>query len=108
MKTAPIEIRPRELEEMLRNGEAVHLVDVRAGWEHELVALPGDTLIPLHTLGARAHELDRSGRIVVYCHHGVRSYMAAVALREAGFEALSLAGGIDLWAAEIDSSIKRY
>lgn len=108
MKIEPLEISPQALEEMLRSGEPIHLVDVRAGWEHQLVALPDNLLIPLHTLGARAHELDRGKKIVVYCHHGVRSYMAAVALREAGFEALSLAGGIDRWAAEIDPSMKRY
>jgi rhodanese-related sulfurtransferase len=108
MKIEPLEISPQALDEMMRNGEPIHLIDVRAGWEHEKVALPGNQLIPLYTLGARAHELDREKKIVVYCHHGVRSYMAAVALREAGFEALSLAGGIDRWAAEIDPAMKRY
>ena len=70
MRIEPLEISPQALDEMLRSEEPFHLVDVRAGWEHELVALPDNLLIPLHTLGARAHELDRGKKIVVYCHHG--------------------------------------
>jgi rhodanese-related sulfurtransferase len=47
--------------------------------------------------------------IVCYCHHGVRSLSAAAILRQAGFgNAVSLAGGIDLWSRVIDPSVPRY
>jgi rhodanese-related sulfurtransferase len=39
----------------------------------------------------------------------VRSLSAAAILRQAGFpEALSLAGGIDLWSRIVDPSVPRY
>lgn len=105
------EIAPEALAERLRRGEPVYLLDVRQEWEHETARLPGDVLIPLPELPARLDEVRPApGQLVVaYCHHGVRSLGAAAILREAGFaEALSLAGGIDLWSRAIDPSIPRY
>lgn len=103
-----IEITPAQLDERRKKGEPLQLVDVRNPWEHEIAAIEGDTLIPLHTLAARIQDLDRDRPVVVYCHHGSRSYLATRALRQAGFEAYSLQGGIDRWAGEIDRSLKRY
>ena len=102
------EITPAELRDLRASGQPFQLVDVREAWEHEMVALPGDVLIPLRTLPARLHELDRSRAVVVYCHHGARSMLAARTLERAGYEATSLAGGIERWATEIDPSMKRY
>jgi sulfur-carrier protein adenylyltransferase/sulfurtransferase len=103
-----IEITPAELDEKRRRGEPLQLVDVRNPWEHQIAAIEGDTLIPMHTLAARIQDLDRGKPVVVYCHHGSRSFLATHALRQAGFEAYSLQGGIDRWTNEIDRSLKRY
>lgn len=103
-----IEITPAQLEERRKRGEPHQLVDVRNPWEHEIVAIEGDTLIPMHTLAARIQDLDRSRPVIVYCHHGSRSFLATHALRQAGFDASSLQGGIDRWTSEIDPSLKRY
>lgn len=103
-----IEITPAELDQKRRNGEPLQIVDVRNPWEHEIASIEGDVLIPLHTLGARIQDLDRTRPAVVYCHHGSRSFMAAHALRQAGFEAYSLQGGIDRWTSEIDRKLRRY
>jgi rhodanese-related sulfurtransferase len=55
------------------------------------------------------NELDRHATIVVYCHHGVRSALAAQWLSEQGFPAVrNLAGGIDAWAEEVDETMPRY
>jgi rhodanese-related sulfurtransferase len=106
-----MEIGPKQLEEKLRRGEPIWLLDVRHEWEHQLARLPGEALIPLHELQARLDEVQPppGAEIVCYCHHGVRSLSAAALLREAGFaNALSLAGGIDLWSRLIDPSVPRY
>jgi rhodanese-related sulfurtransferase len=42
------------------------------------------------------------------CHHGIRSAHAVHHLREAGYDAVNLTGGIDAWSCEIDNKIKRY
>jgi rhodanese-related sulfurtransferase len=106
-----MEIGPEQLAEKLRRGERVWLLDVRHEWEHQLARLPGEALIPLHELPARLDEVQppEGAEIVCYCHHGVRSLSAAAILRQAGFgNALSLAGGIDLWSRAIDPSVPRY
>ncbi|MBM7506068.1 ThiF family adenylyltransferase [Agromyces aurantiacus] len=85
------------------------LLDVREPWEAEVAAIPGATLIPLHELGARAHELDAEASLVVYCHLGVRSRLAAERLVAAGFaDVRNLAGGIDAWSRAVDPSVERY
>ncbi len=103
-----LEITPRELSDMRARGDVFQLVDVRAPWEHDLASIQGDVLIPLQNLAASAGQLDPSIPVVVYCHHGARSYAAARALREAGYDATSLRGGIDLWSLQIDPTVGRY
>jgi rhodanese-related sulfurtransferase len=105
------EIGPEQLAEKLRRGERVWLLDVRHEWEHQLARLPGQAVIPLHELPARLDEVQppEGAEIVCYCHHGVRSLSAAAILRGAGFgNAVSLAGGIDLWSRLVDPSVPRY
>ena len=102
-----LEILPDELQRRLG---AVYLLDVRQEWEHALAKLPGDVLIPLHELQERLDEVRPApGQLVVaYCHHGVRSLSAAAFLRHHGVEAVSLAGGIDLWSRTVDPAVPRY
>jgi rhodanese-related sulfurtransferase len=106
-----MEIGPRQLAERLRRGDRLWLLDVRHHWEHELARLPDQALIPLHELPSRLDEIEPGPdtQIVCYCHHGIRSLSAAALLREAGFnDAVSLAGGIDLWSELVDPSVPRY
>lgn len=106
--TDPLEIEATDLKRMMEGREPMQLVDVRAPWEHSIVALEGDLLVPLPSLGARVAELDRARKVVLYCHHGSRSWVAARALRDAGYDAVSLRGGIDGWARTIDPSLPKY
>jgi adenylyltransferase/sulfurtransferase len=78
------------------------LVDVREPYEHERRHLDGDVLVPL----AQLLELPTAvtGPVVAYCETGVRSRRAALALRAAGIEALSLRGGIASRISATDSS----
>lgn len=91
------------------------LLDVRTLSEAEICALPGSRLLPLQGLEAGLDDLkaeldDRLDTpIVVYCHHGRRSLTATHMLRAAGFsDVRSLAGGIHLWATDIDPSVRTY
>jgi len=103
------EISAKEAADLLREGKA-RFIDVREPWEFETARLPGSVLMPMGDVPARAHqELDPDERLVILCHHGMRSLNVAVWLRNQGFEqAQSLAGGIDAWSAEVDPSIARY
>jgi rhodanese-related sulfurtransferase len=105
------EISPPELAAKLKAGEKISLLDVRQVWEHELAALPNSVLIPLDELLRRVDEVQAlSGSpVVVYCHHGVRSFHAAAFLMRCGLtDVASLASGIEGWSLEVDPSVPRY
>jgi sulfur-carrier protein adenylyltransferase/sulfurtransferase len=102
-------ITVQELKTRMDKGDRPFLLDVREKFEHELVRLEDDLLIPLGDLVARQHELDPDREIVVYCHHGTRSGKATALLRRQGFpRARNLRGGIAEWASKIDTSLPRY
>jgi len=108
MHATSLEITPREANQRLAGG-GVTLLDVREPLEHELVRLEGSQLIPIGELPGRLAELDPRTPIIAYCHHGIRSLQAVSLLRAAGFhDALSLAGGIEAWAREVDPTLPRY
>ena len=94
------EITVGDLRKRLRAGLAPVLVDVREASEHHADNL-GGRLIPLGQLDIRAFELEdaRDRDIVVYCASGGRSARGAQALRERGFRAVSLRGGMEAWNA---------
>jgi len=104
------EIATEELSRLLsENGKRVRLVDVRTPEEHDYCRIERSVLIPLNELPWRAAELNPADEIVLYCHHGVRSLMAAHLLRSLGFRSVRiLKGGIDAWAKMVDSSMPRY
>ena len=68
--------------------------------EYEQVRIPGVTLIPLSELGERIDDVPTGQKVYVVCAVGGRSLAAAKALNQAGFEAVSVAGGTKAWVAE--------
>jgi adenylyltransferase/sulfurtransferase len=106
---ASIEISPRELSELLAQSKRFLLVDVREKWEYEISRMEGAVLIPMNEIPASLTRLRDAGEIVLYCHHGLRSFDAAAWLRSKGVEgARSMSGGIERWAMEIDPRVPRY
>lgn len=106
-----IEIDPQGVADLRNAGEPFLLLDCREPDEHAIARIEGATLIPMQTIPERLAELEphRQGRIVVHCHHGVRSLRVARYLRERGFpRAQSMAGGIDAWSLEVDPATPRY
>ena len=107
----PQPISTHELAAKLAAGEPVYLLDVRLPAEHGVAALADAVLIPLHELPRRWQEVrpPPDAAIVAYCHLGVRSWAAAAWLEAAGFDnVLSLTGGIDAWACDIEPTMARY
>lgn len=103
------EISPAEAAALLRENRA-RFIDVREPWEFAAAKIDRSVLMPMGDVPSRAHqELDPEERLVVLCHHGQRSLNVTAWLRNQGFEqAQSLRGGIDAWAAEVDSAVGRY
>lgn len=103
-------ITPTELKNRLDKGETVRLVDVREADEWAIARLPQAELIPLTQFQQRATQaLAPEETIILYCHHGMRSARAQGYLKAQGYDnVLNLTGGIDAWAIQVDSTMKRY
>ena len=103
------EISPADAAALLREQKA-RLIDVREPAELATASIPGAVAMPMGDVPVRAHqELDPDERLVVLCHHGVRSLNVTVWLRNQGFaNAQSVRGGIDAWSRELDPSVPRY
>ncbi|MGD1062920.1 MAG: rhodanese-like domain-containing protein [Terracidiphilus sp.] len=103
------EISPAEAAQVLCE-KGARLVDVREPWEFAATRIEGSLHLPMGEVPTRAHkELDFDERLVVVCHHGVRSLNVTAWLRRQGFEkAQSLRGGIDAWSVEVDPGVTRY
>ena len=82
--------------ELVEGGDA-QIVDVRTADERAEGTIPGALGIELGELPERVSELDRDRPVVFYCASGGRSQMASEALNAAGYEAHSVAGGIEAW-----------
>ncbi|GAB4515227.1 MAG: rhodanese-like domain-containing protein [Phycisphaerales bacterium] len=108
-----LEISVDEVKRLLDTSEeGLLLVDCRTEAEVEICRLDGAVHVPLGAIESEAEDLleDAEGRpVVVYCHHGVRSKTAALALRALGVAtAVSMRGGIDAWSERIDPGVPRY
>lgn len=110
-ESLPLEIDVATVAQMQRDEDDFLLLDVRETSEYEVARIEGSRLIPMSELGERLSELEdcRDRRIVVHCHHGVRSLQVTHALRQAGFDQTqSMAGGIDQWSEQIDPDVPKY
>ena len=86
----------REAAALIERGEAVAL-DVREPSEWHAGRMRGAKHVPMGELGARTSELPRDTTIVAVCRSGNRSDFVTHALRDAGFRAENLEGGMLAW-----------
>ncbi len=96
---------------MQDRGEKFRLIDVRELDEWNTVKIEGAELLPLSEFQQRAGTIldDQDEKIVLYCHHGMRSARAQGYLKSQGYaDVLNLTGGIDAWAREIEPGMPRY
>ncbi len=100
------QIPPQELAERLDRGEALQVLDVRApekverghialGPELDFHAQPNSRLFAMPDV--KALQLDASRPIAVVCNHGNSSKKATAFLRERGYDAYSVIGGMAAW-----------
>jgi rhodanese-related sulfurtransferase len=108
------QIRPSELTAWIaqQDGPAV-VLDVREPEELEASSIKADgfelVLIPMNDVPARIAELDAARPVAVLCHRGARSQRVATFLAQNGFDNVAnIAGGIEAWATERDSSVRHY
>lgn len=103
------EITPLELQDLLTQGSAPIILDVREVEELNICRLSTYEHIPLGDLLEEFERLPIDQPIVVLCHHGRRSYQASLFLKSHGFaHVLNLKGGIHAWAEQVDPKMARY
>jgi rhodanese-related sulfurtransferase len=97
-------IDARTLRDMLERGERVTVVDVRRREQHEAGTISGsvnfDAYDALHGGDERAMEgleLPEDAWVVTFCNRGTSGAVAAEQLRQRGYEAHSLEGGLEAW-----------
>jgi rhodanese-related sulfurtransferase len=73
------------------------VLDVRNPDEYVTAHVAGAVLIPLGELAARQDEIPEGDPLYVICAVGGRSLTATRALVEAGYRAVSVAGGTNGW-----------
>ncbi len=92
------EVDPLIASQQMASGE-IAMLDVREQVEWDSGHIEGSMFIPLTELQSRWGELDRHKKWVCVCLAGVRSYYAAALLREAGYDATNMSGGMLAWQA---------
>ncbi len=111
------ELAAATLKSWLDRGEPLVVLDVRENHERDYarIALPpgvADLHIPLGQIPARVDEVEDQARrhsLVIYCHHGQRSMVAATWLARQGVGNIhNLDGGIDAWSILVDRAVPRY
>jgi rhodanese-related sulfurtransferase len=85
------------------------LLDVREPWETQICRIEGSELVPMQVLPEKLASLDPARPIVCICHLGGRSMQVAMFLTRQGFEhAYNLAGGVNAWAHQVDTTMPTY
>ena len=93
----PVEIDAAQLNQ-IRNRDDVYVLDVREDWEYQSGHVPGANLIPLGELSSRLSEVPTDKTVVAVCRSGNRSGQATQILRQAGFDAHNMVGGMNSYA----------
>jgi rhodanese-related sulfurtransferase len=96
---ADVDVSPADVKARHEAGE-IQLIDVREPYEHEAGRIAGARHIELERLASQAASLPKDKTIVFQCRMGSRSAMAAQAFRASGYDAWSMAGGLERWRDE--------
>jgi len=106
---AKILISPKELAAWLKQDKLVKLIDVRSREEFEAVHIEGSVLLSQEMMQKLMASGSNDEPIVVIDHQGKNGLDAAAYFMGHGLQNVRcLRGGIDAWAQEVDTKIRRY
>src|SRR5467141_2496053 len=102
-------IAPRELADWLKQDGSVRMLDVRSREEFEAVHLEGSVLLSQPVMREILADGTNTGLLVIIDHQGKQALDAAAYFMGHGLQNVRcLRGGIDAWAQEVDSNLRRY
>ncbi len=99
-------VSPEEAKKLLDTDKNYVLLDVRTKMEYDRWRIEGAKLMSLDTLMKTYKELDKHKKYLIICLSGGRSACAAYALRQMGFEAFNIRGGMLEWPYETIGSFE--
>lgn len=106
---AKIFIEPKELAEWRQRDPEVRLVDIRSREEFEAVHIAGSQLLSQEVMRQIMADGSNTRPLVIVDHQGRNGLDAAAYYLGHGLQNVRcLRGGIDAWAQEVDSSLRRY
>jgi rhodanese-related sulfurtransferase len=106
---AKIFISAKELADTVKADESVRLVDVRSREEYEAVHIEGSTLLSQDVMRQIMSDGSNTRPLVVIDHQGKQGLDAAAYFMGHGLQNVRcLRGGIDAWAQEVDTKMRRY
>lgn len=94
------EVTPEQVRDMQARGEQVVYLDVREPNEWNLGRLPQALHLPRGNLETKVEGLiNRNQKVVIYCARGNRSALAALTMKQMGYENVSsMERGFHGWA----------
>lgn len=103
-------ISPQDLKSRINSGDTnLRILDIRERWEHDISRIENSQLVTRENSEDILGSLDKNCEIVLVDWKGDRSPSFQKWLAQRGFANVKgLEGGIDAWAAAIDSRLARY
>lgn len=92
----------KEVENLLKEGKALNVIDVRETDEAADGKIPGAINIPLGLLEFRMNELVKSKEYIMVCRSGARSGRATQFLDSYGYKTINMAGGMMAWEGSVE------
>jgi rhodanese-related sulfurtransferase len=106
---AKILISAPDLAKLKASDPRVRLVDVRSREEFQAVNIPGSALLSQDLMREIMAEGTNTRPLVVIDHQGKNGLDAAAYFMGHGLQnVFCLRGGIDAWAQEVDTTLRRY
>ncbi|MGI6217575.1 MAG: FAD-dependent oxidoreductase [Coriobacteriales bacterium] len=89
-------------------GSDFMILDVRTTGEYDKGHFDGSVNIPLDELREHLDEIPHGKQLLVYCHSGLRSYIACRILSQNGFDCENVSGGFGFYQiTELDQRLLR-
>jgi rhodanese-related sulfurtransferase len=102
-------IEPKQLAEWRKQDPSLRLLDVRSREEFEAVHIEGSELLSQDVMRRIMSDGSNTRPLIVIDHQGRTALDAAAYFMGHGLQSVRcLRGGIDAWAREVESGMRRY
>jgi len=107
-------VRPAEVDERLQSGDDPFVLDIRPTASYQRAAIKGSYNLPVYgdlqrgndeALRDQLGEIPRDRDVIVVCKMGIVAKRATGLLREEGYDAATLLGGMSGWSGYQNGSL---